>query len=68
LPNLLHYAVYSTYLGGTNGYEVGQGIAVDSGGDAYVAGGVNATDFPTTPCAFQPNRILQSRTSIRADC
>ena len=37
--------VYSTYLGGLGG-EVGQGIAVDASGNAYVAGGVNSTDFP----------------------
>lgn len=45
--------VYSTYLGGTTGYNVSDGIAVDSGGYAYVTGGVNATDFPTTAGAFQ---------------
>jgi hypothetical protein len=38
--------VYSTYLGGSN-YEVGQGIAVDGSGNAYVAGFTESTDFPT---------------------
>jgi hypothetical protein len=37
--------VYSTYLGGT-GTSIGQGIAADSGGNAYVVGTTNATDFP----------------------
>jgi hypothetical protein len=38
--------VYSTYLGG-NGGDRGNGIAVDSGGSAYVAGTTSSTDFPT---------------------
>ncbi len=58
--------VYSTYLGGSrrDGYwtdygvylnviEPGPGIAVDSAGDAYVAGTTVSADFPTTPGAFQ---------------
>jgi Beta-propeller repeat len=38
--------VYSTYLGG-GGFEQGSGVAVDSTGDAYVAGATASTDFPT---------------------
>jgi len=44
--------VYSTYLGG-NSYDAGQGIAVDGGGDAYVTGYANSSNFPTTASAFQ---------------
>jgi hypothetical protein len=47
--------VYSTYLGG-NGLDQsvdGLGIALDSTGSAYVAGGTTSTNFPTTPGAFQ---------------
>jgi uncharacterized repeat protein (TIGR01451 family) len=44
--------VYSTYLGGSN-TDQGNGIAVDSAGNAYVAGFSYSTNFPTTPGAFQ---------------
>ncbi len=44
--------IFATYLGGS-GNDVGQGIAVDSSGNAYVAGGTFSSDFPTTPGAFQ---------------
>jgi len=37
--------VYSTYLGG-NSKDFGQSVAVDSAGNAYVAGGAISTDFP----------------------
>lgn len=38
--------VYSTYLGGTD-FENGSGIAVDSAGNAYLAGQTRSTNFPT---------------------
>jgi hypothetical protein len=38
--------VYSTYLGGSR-YGEGNGIAVDSAGNIYVAGDTYAADFPT---------------------
>jgi RHS repeat-associated protein len=42
---------YSTYLGGSSG-QIGNGIAVDSNGDAFVAGMTSSTDFPTTTKAI----------------
>jgi hypothetical protein len=46
--------VYSTYLGGSAEDEA-LGVAVDSAGNAYVAGVAASTNFPTTPNAFQTN-------------
>ncbi|MGH7814424.1 MAG: SBBP repeat-containing protein [Candidatus Binataceae bacterium] len=43
---------YSTYLGGST-YDYGSGIAIDSGGDAYVTGFARSADFPVTAGAFQ---------------
>jgi len=54
--------VYSTYLGGSGGPigvvgpaygDVPVGIAVDSAGNAYVAGSATSTDFPLTANAYQ---------------
>jgi uncharacterized protein (TIGR03437 family) len=39
--------VYSTYLGGSGG-DIGNGIAVDSTGAAYIAGATNSTNFPSS--------------------
>ena len=39
--------IYSTYLGGTDGAEYCNAIAVDKNGCAYVTGYTYATDFPT---------------------
>ena len=45
--------LYSTYLG-ANGHDIGNGIAVDSRGEAYVTGLTQSTDFPVGPAAFGP--------------
>ena len=53
--------VYSTYLGGSNDenlystFDIYSGIAVNSAGNAYVAGLTTSPNFPTTPGAKQPN-------------
>ncbi len=44
--------VYSTYLGGS-GNDLGQGIAIDGAGNAYVAGLTQSANFPTTANAYQ---------------
>jgi len=65
---------YSTYLDGTI-ESIGNGIAVDSTFHAYVTGGTESPDFPTTPGAFQttlkakvipgfPNDIPQSNAFV----
>ncbi|MGP0070526.1 MAG: SBBP repeat-containing protein [Bryobacteraceae bacterium] len=38
--------LYSTYLGGYKGQDIGYGVAVDSSGSAYVAGTTSAPDLP----------------------
>jgi hypothetical protein len=38
--------VYSTYLGG-DGWDQGNGIVVDTLGNAYITGSTQSTDFPT---------------------
>ncbi|MFB3896150.1 MAG: SBBP repeat-containing protein [bacterium] len=43
--------LYSTYLGGS-GWEWGNGIALDTAGNAYIVGYTNAGNFPTTPGAI----------------
>jgi hypothetical protein len=50
--------VYSSYLGGRGapaggGGDTGLGIALDGGGDAYIAGRTVSSNFPVTPGAYQ---------------
>jgi len=52
--------VYSTYLGGTRN-DSGRRIAVDSTGNAYVAGTTISTDFPTTAGAYRDQYIGEPR-------
>jgi hypothetical protein len=42
--------LYSTLIGGCEA-DCGSNIAIDNEGNAYIAGGTNSTDFPTTPGA-----------------
>jgi hypothetical protein len=51
--------IYSTYFGGDNN-DFGNGIAVDSSGNAYVVGTTRSNNFPVFPVnppgVFQPGR------------
>lgn len=44
--------IYSTYLGGSSN-DIGNGIALDSSGDAYIAGQTFSSNFPIIKGAFQ---------------
>ena len=66
--------IYSTYLGGTK-YDAGNGIAVDSQGNAYVTGWTTSVDIVNTPeieapfptvNAFQP--VLAGAGTIYESC
>lgn len=45
--------LYSTYLGGGQ-TDIGHGIAVDTGGNAYVTGSTTSPNFSTLTTGFQP--------------
>lgn len=63
--------IYSSYLGGS-GNEHPEGLAIDSHGNAYIAGDTGSTDFPTTPGAFQTqlkgNNTCTGRSGAPAQC
>lgn len=45
--------IYSTYLGGDRS-DIGNAIAVDAAGNAYITGETESLNFPTTNGSFQP--------------
>jgi hypothetical protein len=45
-------ALYSTYLGGS-GWDLANGLALASNGDAIIVGATDSTAFPTTTGAYQ---------------
>jgi uncharacterized protein (TIGR03437 family) len=51
------HLLYSTYLGGSLPDEA-FGIAVDSSGAAYVAGGTESNNFPITPGAYKSTNTI----------
>jgi hypothetical protein len=47
---------YSTFLGGSDGFDDGLAIAVNSTFNTYVGGATSSTNFPTTAAAFQTDQ------------
>ncbi len=45
--------LYSTFVGGTSGNDVGMSVAVDASGEAFVTGVAHSNDFPITQGALQ---------------
>jgi hypothetical protein len=45
--------IFSTYLGGSTGYDYAYGIALDTNGNAFVVGNTGSSDFPVTAGAYQ---------------
>ncbi len=45
--------IYSTFIGGSDNYDVGKGIVVDGDGNAYIGGTTYSSNFPTTQGAIQ---------------
>jgi uncharacterized repeat protein (TIGR01451 family) len=59
---------YLTFLGGS-GTDTSVGIAVDGGGNAFIAGNTTAAGFPTTPTAYQTApaaKIIQCTSACRS--
>nr|BAL55932.1 hypothetical conserved protein [uncultured Bacteroidetes bacterium] len=58
--------LYSTYIGGAMGKNIGYAIAVDRNGNAYITGQTTSTEYPTTPGAYQPDRSYSFFTNADA--
>jgi len=58
--------VFSTYLGG-NAQDIGKAIALDTAGNAYVAGYTSSTNFPFTVGALQTNLLCTNTLFINAN-
>lgn len=58
--------LYSVLIGGSKDDRSG-GIAIDREGNAYVTGGTNSNDFPTTPEALQPEISIHKPNYVVGD-
>ncbi|HUO05401.1 MAG TPA: SBBP repeat-containing protein, partial [Candidatus Binataceae bacterium] len=59
--------VYSTYLGGTDDDDSGNAIAIDSAGNAYIAGKTDSDDFPVTPGAFETEDFFDCESAFMTE-
>ncbi len=48
--------LFSSYLGGSTGEEIANGIAVDNAGAAYIVGNTGSTNFPVSGTAYQSTK------------
>ncbi|MFK8104917.1 MAG: SBBP repeat-containing protein, partial [Saprospiraceae bacterium] len=47
--------LYSTYIGGDDGYDHGAGICLDTSNNIYILGSTSSSNFPITAGAFSVN-------------
>lgn len=52
--------LYSTYIGGKSGNSRARGIAVDTAGNAYLAGEAGTTAYPVTTGAYQTTHSAET--------
>ncbi len=58
---------YLTFLGG-NGTDTSEGLGVDLGGNAYVAGNTTSSTFPTTSLAYQAAPLAKGSQCASISC
>jgi hypothetical protein len=67
LNSTLSAVVYSTFLGGSQGYTMVGGITVDSSGNVHVGGTTTETNFPTTAGAYLTTFPLSNQVGFIAE-
>jgi hypothetical protein len=51
--------LYSTFLGGSSGFDFATDLAVDASGNAYITGTTASTNFPVTSGAYRTTLFLE---------
>jgi hypothetical protein len=67
MNSTLSALIYSTFLGGTQGYTMVNGIKVDSSGNVHVGGTTTEMNFPTTAGAYLTTFPLSDQAGFIAE-